>query len=235
MRTITSFAISALALASVASADVDASAYFGAHSQYIYRGVDLGADETLTDFGLDFSGSCDCGLDWYAGIWYASTDTTDELDIFFGATKDLGFGTVDFGYINYTYPDSNTTNDSEIYLGLSTSYRGFDLGFTTSFGLDGALDNVTWFEATLGYTFDVYGYALGLEAATSYQAGANGVQDFAYSSITASTDISISEDLTFSPYLSYIVNSSDYRDSISGTPGAEGDEFIGGASLSFAF
>jgi len=225
MRNITSFAISAAALAGIAAAEVETSAYVGVHSDYIYRGADFGGDQSLTDFGLDFAGSCDCGLDWYAGLWYAQ-DATNELDIFAGVTKDLGFGTIDLGYITYTYPSSGNS-DSEIYVGLSTSYQGLDLGLTTSFGLDGEYgEDVTWIEGSIGYGVDLAGYAVALEVATGYQTGDAGIDGFAYGSITASTDVALNDSMTLSPYVSYIQTSDAYQ-------GFHG--FVGGASLSFSF
>ncbi len=230
MRKITSFAIGAVALAGVAAAEVEASAYAGLHSHYIYRGSDLGNDTSFADFGLDFAGSCDCGVDWYAGAWYAATDTTDEFDIFFGASKDLGIGTVDLGYIHYAYPGAEGSSDSEVYLGLSTGYAGFELGLTTSVGIGGASQNTTWIEGSAGYGLEVSGYALALEFVAGYQAGANGIDKLGYYGANLSTDIAVSDDITLSPYISYIQSHDDLNDGDGGFNG-----FYGGASVSFAF
>ena len=222
MRKITKFAVSAVALAGIAHAEVETSAYAGVHSKYIYRGSDLG--DNLVDFGLDLAGSCDCGLDWYAGVWDASVEDADaeETDVFAGISKDLGFGAIDLGGIVYTYSDA-TKREAEGYIGLSTSVAGLDLGLTYSHGFDGAVDGTNWIEGTIGYGIELAGQAIGLElgAGSTNKDGGLG-----YYSATASTDVALSEAITLSPYVSYVQTGEE----ISGDDG-----FFGGASLSFSF
>jgi len=231
MKKLTTLAISAAALTGIAVADADVSFSTGVHSDYIYRGVDLGDDQEFADFGLDVAGSCDCGVDWYAGIWYASTTGTavDELDIFAGISKDLGFGSVDFGYITYTYSEG-TQNDAELYLGFSTTLAGVDLGANWSVGTDGGWESGSWVDLSAGYGYEGLNLELGLGFAFGSANYAPDVDGLATYSATLSYEYAISDDITISPYVSYVINTDDYE-------GAAGDDehFYGGASLSYAF
>lgn len=239
MKNITTFAISAIALSNTALADVKASARAGVHSEYIYRGADRGNETGMADFGLDFTGSCNCGMDWYAGAWFANTFSsiaTNEFDLFAGVTKDFGFGSVDLGYISYSYNDSNTTTDNEVYLGASTGYEGLELGLTTSFGLGGRARNTTWIEGTIGFSQEIFDNTIGIELASGYQAGSNSdIGGLAYGSITASSDLAIADDITLSPYLSYIQTAEEYRTNRRGALGNGLDGFVVGTTLSFSF
>lgn len=235
MRKITTFAIGAVALSSLAYAEVEVGAYGGYHSKYVFRGFDLGGSDPMVDFGLDIGGSCDCGLDWYLGTWYAATESaaTDEFDVFAGVTKDLGFGSVDLGYVNYSYMDTGIPSDGEIYLGLSTGYQGFDLGLTTSFGVQGIWKNVTTIEGSVGYGYDVSDQlSLGVSVVGGYFAGQAGMDGIAYGSATLSGDYALSDSITLSPYVTYVETAEEYN--VFGNTG-NGDGFHGGISLSFGF
>lgn len=248
MRHITTFAISAAALASVAVAEVEASATAGFHTLYIFRGIDFtdtgsnSAENSLFDFGFDVGGSCDCGLDWYAGIWQGRTSDDspyNETDIYAGVTKDLGFGSVDLGVITYTY-DDGTDNDAEIYVGLSTSVAGIDFGSTTSIGVAGAWEDGIWQQFTLGYGIDLNDKtSVGFELATGLAFGnafyADDIDGFALFQATLSVEHALSDDVTLSPYVSYVTTDDDYTGTTAPGVDLTYEGLIVGASLSFTF
>ena len=53
------------ALLGTANAEIESSASAGYHTDYIYRGINLGED--VVDFSLGFSGSSGCGV-WNLGL-----------------------------------------------------------------------------------------------------------------------------------------------------------------------
>jgi hypothetical protein len=219
-----------------AQAEIESEFHVGYNSEYIYRGVELGKD--AYEYGLDFAGSSDSGLDWSAGIWSISPDgedgNVDELDIYASVSKDLGIGSVAAGFTVYTY-DGGATDDAEVYLGFSTQSCGVDLGLTVFYGTDGAIQDQVLLEGTIGYSFEVdskttanigiaYGYMLDEGLAGNYSNDDGEV----YASATISLDYAVSDTITFSPYISYI-EGEDNRIANAA------DGVIGGASVSFSF
>jgi len=219
-----------------AQAEIESEFHVGYNSEYIYRGVELGDD--AYEYGLDFAGSSDCGLDWSAGIWSISPDgedgNVDELDIYASVSKDLGIGSVAAGFTVYTY-DGGGNDDAEVYLGFSTQQAGVDLGLTVFFGTDGIVQDAVLLEGTIGYSFEVsskttanigitYGYMLD-EGVGLYASDDGEV----YASASISLDYAVSDSITFSPYVSY----NEGEDSRIGAAAADG--VIGGASVSFSF
>ena len=236
-KTSTILAIGSGLLLSHAQAEIESEFHVGYNSEYIFRGVDLGDD--AYEYGLNFAGSCDCGLDWSAGIWSISPDgedgNVDELDIYASVSKDLGFGSVAVGFTAYTY-DGGGSDDAEVFLGLSAEpIAGLDAGLTVFFGTDGILEEQVLIEGSLGYTFainDKVAANVGLVYGYVADEGLGGyVTDdgSAYMSATLSFDVALSDDLTFSPYVSYI-EGEDKR-----LTGTVQDGIIGGAKVSFAF
>ena len=242
-KTSTIIAITSGLFLGQAQAEIESEFHVGYNSEYIYRGVELGKD--AYEYGLDFAGSCDCGLDWSAGIWSISpdgegdTNNVDELDIYASVSKDLGIGSVTAGFTAYTYEGgSGNDDDAEVYLGLSTQQAGLDMGLTVFYGTDGALDDQFLLEGTLGFSHELgdgltanvgiaYGYV--------YDTGDSGYARDAgsvYASATVSFDYTVSGDITFSPYVSYIEGAD--RNQILGADVAD-DAVIGGASVSFSF
>ncbi len=225
-----------------AQAEIESEFHVGYNSDYIFRGVDGGQD--AFEYGLDFAGSSDCGLDWSAGIWSISPDgedgNVDELDIYASVSKDLGVGSVAVGFTAYTYDGAGANNaqqgdDSEVYIGFSTQQAGVDLGLTVFYGTDGILQDQVLLEGTIGYAIEVsekltanlgiaYGYIL-----DEGKAGYSNDDGEVYASATISFDYALSDDITFSPYVSYIEG----EDKRIGT--AAHDGVIGGASVSFSF
>ncbi|MGM0516574.1 MAG: TorF family putative porin [Pseudomonadota bacterium] len=122
--------LSALALPSVAAAEV--SANVGVVSNYFFRGV------TQTDDGAAVQGGFDYAHDsgFYAGTWASTVDfgdgTSHELDLYAGyggSIGDLGF---DVGYIYYAYPDGDDLDFGEVYGSLTYSYFTAGLAYTVN-------------------------------------------------------------------------------------------------------
>ncbi len=226
---------SGLFLSNAAQAELDKEFHIGYNSEYIYRGVDLGSD--AFEYGLDFSGSCDCGLDWAAGIWFISPDNEDgnidELDIYGEVSKDVGFGTLALGFTAYTY-DSGA-DDSEVYLSASTELAGLSAGLSVFFGTDGILTDQVLIEGSLGYSFDFSNKVSGeLSISAGYIAdegdgGYAGDDGYAYGNVSLSASYALSDEMTLSPYISYTDGQSD----ILGASAYRGT--YAGVSLAYSF
>ena len=214
-----------------AQAEIESEFHVGYNSEYIYRGAELGED--AYEYGLDFAGSSDSGLDWSAGIWSISPDgaADDELDIYASVSKDLGIGSIAAGFTVYTY-DGALDDDAEVYLGLSTQSCGLDLGLTVFFGTDGALQDAVLLEGSIGYSVElsskttanigiVYGYLL--------DEGDFADDGEVYASASISLDYAVSDSITFSPYVSY----NEGEEDILAAAAADGAHV--GASVSFSF
>jgi hypothetical protein len=236
-KTSTILAIGSGLLLSHAQAEIESEFHVGYNSEYIFRGVDLGDD--AYEYGLNFAGSCDCGLDWSAGIWSISPDgedgNVDELDIYASVSKDLGFGSVAVGFTAYTY-DGGGSDDAEVFLGLSAEpIAGLDAGLTVYFGTDGILQDQVLLEGSLGYTFtinDKVGANIGVVYGYVADEGLGGYvseDGSAYYAATLSFDVALSDEITFSPYVSYVDGVGKRLTS------QEQDGFIGGAKVSFSF
>jgi len=231
---------SALAMGS-AQAEIDVDLGVGYNSQYIFRGVDLGDD--AFEWGIDASGSCECGFDWSIGVWSISPDnedgSDDEFDIFGEISKDLGCGTLALGFTNYDYDNSGTTDDTEIYFGGTTEFAGVEAGLTLLYGVDGVLDEQFLLIGSLAYGFDVsdkISAELSVSAGYIADEGKNGGyatdDGFAYSTTTLAFEYAVSEDITFSPYVSYTDGDSS---TINGASNNVFHGFYGGASVSYSF
>ena len=231
-KTSTILAITSGLFLGQAQAEIESEFHVGYNSDYIYRGVELGED--AYEYGLDFAGSSDCGLDWSAGIWSISPDNedgnVDELDIYASVSKDLGIGSVAAGFTVYTYDGGG--DDAEVYLGFSTQQAGLDLGLTVFFGTDGAMQDAVLLEGSIGYSFEVsskttanigiaYGYLL--------DEGNFAADGELYASASISLDYAVSDSITFSPYVSY----NEGEEDIFGAIAADGAHV--GASVSFSF
>ena len=220
-----------------AQAEIESEFHVGYNSEYIYRGVELGKD--AYEYGLDFAGSSDCGLDWSAGIWSISPDGSgdDELDIYASVSKDLGIGSVAAGFTVYTYDGaSELDDDAEVYLGFSTQQAGLDLGLTVFFGTDGALQDAVLLEGSIGYSFELSSKTtanIGIVYGTLLDEGDLADDGELYASASISLDYAVSDNITFSPYVSYSDGDEDIITAAGGTA-ADGVLF-GGASVSISF
>lgn len=244
MRNITKFVIGAAALTSIAAAEVSASATAGIHSRYFFRGIDFTLGENdFADFGFDVSGTAYSGFDWYAGIWNGrvanQADGYNETDVYFGASKEFALGTLDLGYITYTY-DDGTQNDSEVYVGLSSSYAGIDFSSTTSIGTGGLWKNGVFQEFTSGYGIELHETtSVYFEVSAGFAFGEAGysrdVDGLATYSASLSVDHALSDSLTVSPYISYVQTNEAYLGGGTTAEPLTVDGFVLGASASFSF
>lgn len=247
MRNITTFAMSALALVSFASAEVAGTFSTGYHSNYIFRGLDSGNNESLFDYALDFTGDCGCGLDWNAGLWYGSTDaaSNDELDLYASVSKefDYALGTADLalGYVRYTYPQAGTNiwnptgakqdGDGEIFLSAATELAGLALGATYYLGDEIGSSNQQWIDFSAGYGFDITeALSATIDLGLGY-AAADGMtnQGIQFYSATVGLQYALSEAITLSGY--FTQQDATSKGNLNGIQ----DESYGGAALSFAF
>lgn len=229
-KTLIAVAASAVCASSAFGNDIDASFYAGYDTNYIWRGQDLGND--LYSYGVDASGSCDCGLDWSAGIWKGSADTgadsgtdIDELDIFGGVSKDLGFATASLGFIHYTYNDESDEDTTEIVLGFSKTVGAVDLAVNWYEDVDGE-DN-SYFEFSADHSRELSSNAT-LNLGVNFGNWANDDDDFLTYGVSAGVDFGLSDALTLSTYVA-----AEWTEGTTES-GSEDDEVFGGASISFS-
>ncbi len=239
-KTFTILAIGSGLFFGQAQAEIESEFNVGYNSKYVFRGLDLGDD--AYEYGLSLAGSGNYGLDWSAGFWGISPDgedgAVDELDLFAEVSKDFGCVAVAAGFTVYTYPNGGLADDAEVYLGFSGNCYGIDAGVKVLFGTDGIYQEQILIEADLGYSYELsstvdlnVGFVVGYIAdeGQGVYASDDGV---AYYSASLSFDVALSDDITLSPYVSYV-------DGNGGTMNAADmfieDGFIGGARLSFSF
>lgn len=222
--------------------EIDYSFYAGYDTNYIFRGADLGND--LFSYGIDASGSCDCGFDWYAGVWFGSYRSGDldgfngndenETDIYGGVSKDLGFVTASVGFIHFSFDSNNTgglgvsEDTTEIVFGLSKSIGVIDLDFTWYEDVD-AFDS-TYVEFNASHSRELTDRAtlnLGLGFGNYDDFG--GTDSYLFYSVTTGVDYALSDKLTLSTYIT-----AEFTEGARNVTNVEDNEFFGGASLSFS-
>ncbi|MEM9081471.1 MAG: hypothetical protein AAGC74_12350 [Verrucomicrobiota bacterium] len=233
-KTIALGAISAMALTGYAYSEIESEFHVGYNSTYVWRGQDLG--DSMYEYGIDVAGSCDCGLDWAAGIWYANPSdagSNDELDIYGGVSKDFGFGTAEVGFIHYEF-DENGNDNTEAYLSLGTGFAGVDLGAAIYYVFDGSLsNNPIWGELSAEYGYDIsdkISASVGLGLGTTLDPdGGDG-----YSVYTANVGLSyaVSDSISVNPYIAFS-DTTGYNAASIGTPNFSG--VYGGVSIGFSF
>ncbi|MDA7863398.1 TorF family putative porin [Akkermansiaceae bacterium] len=224
---------SALALGS-AQAEIESSFHVGYSTDYVFRGVDQAASSSngLFEYGLDFTGDCNCGATWNAGIWQADFGAdAEELDIYAGMSKEFGAVELSLGLIRYDYGGSGGgTDTSEIFLGAGTDLGGLDASAAIYYDVD-AKDGNLWGELSLGKSFDVGGATLDIAAnfGTTLDAGTGG-DDYVTYGLSAALSKELGDNLTGSIYIAGEI-----------TEGAgvandnDGDDLYGGISLSYGF
>ncbi|MDZ7803107.1 TorF family putative porin [Thiohalophilus sp.] len=109
-----------LAASTVASsvAVAELSGNVGFTSNYIWRGVTQGSDDSAISGGIDYAH--DSGF--YAGTWVSSLSggSQYEQDVYLGYGFDAGPVGLDVGYIEYMYPVGDVDLDfSEVYVNAS--------------------------------------------------------------------------------------------------------------------
>lgn len=190
----------------------------GYHSIYLWRGTNLASD--LVDWSLETSTSA-AGFDLTAGVWAArDNDGGEEVDVYASASKELGFATVEVGYILYYFDNATSSNTQEVYLGLSKEVAGFDLSVTSYYDFDQADEFYTEFGASKSIALPVLG-----DVDASVAVGLNDDADFTHAQATLSQSFDLNSAVSVTPYVSYSY----------ALKGSFSDEFVAGASLGFSF
>ncbi|MDA7931496.1 hypothetical protein N9B42_00860 [Akkermansiaceae bacterium] len=235
---------SALALGS-AQAEIESSFHVGYSTDYVFRGINqnelLGADNGLYEYGLDFTGDCNCGGTWNAGIWNGDIgDGLEELNVYASLSKEFGAVELTAGLIRYDYSGGAvaaniaangpgaTLDTSEIFLGASTDLGGLDASAAIYYDVDGNDGNM-FGELSLGKSFDVGGATLEVAAnfGTTLDAGTG--DDYVTYGLSASLSKELGDNLTGSLYVAGETTEGKDRD------GVDGDDLYGGISLSYGF
>ena len=244
------------ALLGSANAEIESSASVGYHTDYIYRGINLG--ETLTQFGLDFSGTTDVA-DWNLGFSYY---TWDEDDIFTGGAVGGLFDeirisasvskcisdtvTLSAGMVHHSYQEQGLStlwlaDRLEPFVGISTSLGGIDLSAKVYFNVTDDEDKFeaahdTYYEVSASYSVDLGGNLSGSLSANlgswdgdPYDSTENG--DLLFYSVTGGLQYAASDNITLSAYITH----SSAEDTLQSAPELFDDETYGGASLSISF
>lgn len=191
----------------------------GYHSDYVWRGINLGSD--LVDWSLEASTAA-AGLDLTAGVWAARfNDGGEEIDFYASAAKDLGFASVELGYIFYYFDNATANNTQEVYLSVGKEVAGLGLSATYYYDVD---------EFEVGYL------ELGAEKSFgALDAGlAVGLDDdfgFTHAQLTLSTTVELNSAVSLTPYVSYSYAIED----VDASNNVRDDEFVAGASIGFSF
>ncbi len=248
MRPIRVLALAGLSttLLGTANAEIESEFHAGWSSDYIFRGQDFGPN--LFEFGLDFAGSGDLGslgaLDWSAGIWYGTFGTggtsNNELDIYGEVSKSLNdMFSVAVGITNYSYfgqgvNAANLRDDIEPYvaLGAELGETGLSVGAALYWEIGSSAigpppTSDLYYEFTLAYERELMENVSGgielLLGVFDDPVVVGQTDSTVYFGGTASISVSVTEDVTVSPFLS-----ATFSDDLP-------DNFYGGVSVGFGF
>ena len=210
------------AIAPAASSNLAVNFGAGYSSDYVFRGNNNGAD--LFDASIGVSGSGD-NFDWAAGLWLASYEGGNELDIHMSASKSLSDNLdLTLGVTNYSYfGGAGGGDDLEPYVSLGTSVGGISLGVAAYYNESGAAaaHDIYW-EITAGLVeMDLGGnMTLGISGVLGHFD--DGPVDTFYG-ISAGLSIAASDSITVTPHITHTID------------GESGDETVTGVSVNFAF
>jgi len=199
----------------------------GYHTTYVWRGIDFGNE--MADWSLEASKTVG-SFDLTAGVWGANVFTLNggsEVDLYASASKDLGFATLDLGYIFYYFDGATANNTQEAYLSLGKDVAGVSLSATYYYDFD--LTGSSYLEFGASKTLTLGGFGdLDLSVALGFDAeDAN----FTHVQPTISKSFDLNSEVSLTPYVSYSYAIED-TDS---AQNARKDEFIAGISLGFSF
>jgi hypothetical protein len=243
-KTIGALAAASALVAGNASAEVEYDIYAGYNTGYIFRGLDLGDD--LVETGVTATTEWN-GFGLKAGAWYGSFENnvpvfpgfdadSDELDITFEVSRDLGFATAAIGYIYYMFPQANGNvalnpieDSQEIYFSVAKEFFGFDTSLTYFWEIEDAGSG------TGGYLQAATSRSFELTSCVSLNTGAvlgylieEG--DFSHFQVKVGLDWAFTETATLSPYVaqSWALSEDSFW-------AGSNNEFFGGAVLSVSF
>lgn len=206
----------------------------GYNTKYIWRGLDLGND--MVELSAEVTGAY-AGLDLTAGAWYAhvsdqvSGAPKGELDLYFDASKDLGFATASVGYIFYHFANSSSAAEDaqEVYFSLSKDIAGFSTSLTYFWDIE--TDNQGYSELAVEkeITLPMSAYTVDAAVTVGYL-----VEEGALSHITGkvSKSFDLSNGITATPYVAYTVELDDLERNYGTT---EQNEFFAGVALGYSF
>jgi len=240
-KTIGALAAASALVAGNASAEVEYEIHTGFSSEYLFRGLDLGAD--LVETGVDVSTEWN-GLGLSAGAWYASFDaptgfggafSTNELDIYGEVSKDFGFATASVGYIKYINDDTTAKNlgllvddAQEVYFSLAQTYFGVDFALTYFWDIE--TDNDGYLELGASKSFELSPcLTLNTGAALGYLVEEG---EFAQITTKVSLDWAFTETATLSPFVAAAWG---LTSDLGNTHSNGSEEFVAGTMLSVSF
>ncbi len=223
------------ALLGTATAEIESSASAGYHTDYIYRGANLGED--LVDFSLGFSGSTDLG-DWNLGLWYGSFSDTiagslEEIRVEASVSRTiLDLYTVSAGLASHSYQGGGllVPNRLEPFLGASTNLGGIDLSASAYFnGSDDDYAHDVYFEVGASYSVELAGNLSGSLSANYGVWDTDPIlglaDDVTVFSVTGGLQYAASDSITLHAYITHSVSDDWILE----------DETFGGASVSVSF
>lgn len=227
-----------IAIIGFANAEIESVISAGYNSDYIYRGVNLGADQV--SFGLNASGSA-AGLDWNVGLFQGSSEadltaigggasSLDETRISAGISRGIAEGVdLHVGVINTSYNGAlaGTGDRFEIYTGLSTTIACIDLSATAFFNTTDAWTGDVYYEISASYSVDVADNVSATLGATygnwDEDPLALDLDDVDFLSLSAALNISLDDNISASVGVTHVITDTAITE----------DETVIGASLSF--
>jgi uncharacterized protein (TIGR02001 family) len=231
-KTIGALVVASAFAAGNASAEIESDLHVGYTSEYIFRGVDLGAD--LIEAGLDIATEYN-GFGLSAGAWNGSytddnKDGASELDLYAAVSKDLGFLTASVGYIKYINEDTDsfTEDAQEVYFSVAKSLAGIDFSLAYYWDIETDNDGYTELAASKGFELSPC-LTLSIKSALGYlwEQG-----DFGHFTNRIALDYAYSETATISPFIQNTIALSD--DNSTAYDGSV-NEFVAGTMLSVSF
>ena len=231
-KTIGALVVASALAAGNASAEIESDLHVGYTSEYIFRGVDLGAD--LIEAGLDIATEYN-GFGLSAGAWNGSftddnKDGASELDLYAAVSKDLGFLTASVGYIKYINEDTDsfTEDAQEVYFSVAKSLAGID--FSLAYYWDIETDNDGYAELAGSKSFELSPcLTLNTGAALGYLAEQGQV---GHLTAKVALDYAYSETATISPFVAHSWSLGDDNDTAYENTA---NELVAGTMLSVSF
>lgn len=226
-----------LVFAGFASAEVESSISAGYNSDYVYRGVNFGADQV--SLSLDASGAA-AGFDWNVGLFHGSSEadltalglgaaSLDETRITAGLSRGLAEGIdLDVGVINTSY-NLLASDRLEIYAGLSGTIACIDVSATAFFNTTDAYTGDVYYEISASYSVDVADNVSATLGATygnwDEDPFGGALEDVDFVSLSATLNISLDDNTSASVGVTHVITDTALTE----------DETVIGASLSFGF
>jgi uncharacterized protein (TIGR02001 family) len=205
MKKLLILGLAALATTGVSKADYSLSLDLSGASEYIFRGMQLG-DATLHS-SIELTKD-----DFYIGMWTAmpqekleSMGYTNEFDFYVGYTKELSDKTsIDLGATYYYYPDSNVSESTELYLGVTFDVGGFTPAVYTYYDWD---NEVFTLQGSVGYSVPMAGAGTSLDLTATYGYVSPDIgESYSYYGASAQIPYKLNENATLTVGAHYAAN-----------------------------